>query len=552
MSSLVLSSDRRGRQVEEDKGVQSLAGRIDPKSMGSRAFREKVDAGKAKEKAAAKEGGKRRDADSLQNGAPAAKRAKAGNAMGARDIISAADLMEGMEYIPRTAETRETYELILSAVHDAMGGEQPQDVIRDATDFVIVTLKDENLKDFDKKKEISSAIPGLSTETFTTLVNLGKKITDFGADEGDANKDPDQDKNDGRIDDDVGVAVVFEDEEEDEDRIGDEDEDENAAFEVRDESDDEDIINAQIGGEDATNGTNGASAGVDDEDQEIIIGNEASTSTSGANGKKQSDNIPARDIDGFWLQRLVSQSYPDPHETAEKTASAMALLSADSSLRDCENSLMELFDYENFELVKILLKNRDKIVWCTKLARSDDNQRMDVEVVMRERGVGWILKELATAEAAAAQAANGGDVDIAPPPNEVASIPKANIQAGSLVQPKGTVDLDSMMFGQGARLMSNKKCRLPEGSFKRSKKGYEEIHIPPPEKKAAKPGEELSLEELPEWTRAAFGKAKSLNRVQSRVYPVAFGEDDPILLCAPTGAGKVSQFVHTSDILRRL
>lgn len=539
MSSLVLSSDRRGRQVEEDKGVQSLAGRIDPKSMGTRAFREKVDAGKAKEKAAAREG-KRRD-ENLQNGAPAAKRARAGNAMGARDIISAADLMEGMEYIPRTAETRETYELILSAVHDAMGGEQPQDVIRDATDFVIVTLKDENLKDFDKKKEISSAIPGLSTETFTTLVNLGKKITDFGADEADGAKDPDQDKNDGRIDDDVGVAVVFEDEEEDEDRIGDEDEDENAAFEVRDESDDEDIINAQIGGEDATNGNNTNGAGVDDdEDQEIIIGNETGASTS-ANGKKQSDIIPARDIDGFWLQRLISQSYPDPHETAEKTTSAMALLSADSSLRDCENSLMELFDYENFELVKVLLKNREKIVWCTKLARSDDNQRMDVEVAMREKGVGWILKELANAEAAAVaaqQAANGGDVDMAPPA-EVASIPKANIQAGSLVQPKGTVDLDSMMFGQGARLMSNKKCRLPEGSFKRSKKGYEEIHIPPPEKKAAKPGEELPIEELPEWTRAAFGKAKSLNRVQTKVYPVAFGEDDPILLCAPTGAGKV-------------
>lgn len=537
MSSLVLSSDRRGRQVEEDTGVQSLAGRIDAKAMGSRAFREKVDSGKAKEKQAARET-KRRD-DNMQNGAPAAKRARAGNAMGARDIISAADLMEGMEYIPRTAETRETYELILSAVHDAMGGEQPQDVIRDATDFVIVTLKDENLKDFDKKKEINSAIPGISTETFTTLVNLGKKITDFGADEGDAARDPDQDKNDGRIDDDVGVAVVFEDEEEDEDRIGDEEEDENAAFEVRDESDDEDILNAQIGGEDATGNANGA--GVDDEDQEIIIGNEAGTSAA-TNGKKQTDNIPARDIDGFWLQRLVSQSYPDPHETAEKTASAMALLSAESSLRDCENSLMELFEYENFELVKTLLKNREKIVWCTKLARSDDNARMDVEVAMRERGVGWILKELASAEAAAAQAANG-DVDVSAAPAEVATIPKANLQPGSLVQPKGTVDLDSMMFGQGSRLMSNKKCRLPEGSFKRSKKGYEEIHIPAPEKAIEQPNERMPLEEMPEWTRKAFAGAKALNRIQTKVYPVAFGQDDPMLLCAPTGAGKVNAWI---------
>lgn len=517
------------------------------KSMGDRAFREKVDTGKAKQKQAERDS-KRRE-ELIANAGPAAKRAKtASNAMGARDILSAADLMEGMEYIPRTAETRDTYELILSAVHDAMGGEQPQDVIRDATDFVIVTLKDENLKDFDKKKEIASAIPGISTETFTTLVNLGKKITDFGAEEGEGTKDPDQEKADQRIDDDVGVAVVFEDEEEDEqDRLGDEEEDENAAFEVREESDDEDAVNAQAdGGADASGGAANGGNADDAEDAEIIIGNEASTSTSTSRTKKESDIIPARDIDGFWLQRLISQSYPDPHETAEKTTSAMTILSADSSLRDCENMLMELFDYENFELVKILLKNREKIVWCTKLARSDDNQRMDVEVAMREKGAGWILKELATA--AAAQAANGkngaaGDEDMqVSAPAEVAAIPKTNIQAGSLVQPKGTVDLDSMMFGQGARLMSNKKCRLPEGSFKRSKKGYEEIHIPAPEKKAAKPGDEMPITELPEWTRAAFGKAPSLNRVQTRVYPVAFGEDDPILLCAPTGAGKVSHW----------
>ena len=40
-----------------------------------------------------------------------------------------------------------------------------------------------------------------------------------------------------------------------------------------------------------------------------------------------------------------------------------------------------------------------------------------------------------------------------------------------------------MASGQGDRLMSNKKCKLPEGSFKRAKKGYEEIHIPVPKQK---------------------------------------------------------------------
>lgn len=462
--------------------------------------------------------------------------------MAARDILAAADQMEGMEYIPKTAETRETYELILSAVHEALGGEQPQDVLRDATDFVIVTLKDESLKDFDKKKEINTAIPGLTTEMFTTLVNLGKKITDFGSDDADqAGQNPDEAGRDGaQIDDDVGVAVVFEEDEEDEDRIGDE-EDEEAAFEVRDESEDEDAV-GRTDGEAEENGV--AAEAEDDDDQEIVIGGaegQAATSSKGRKAKA-SDDVPARDIDGFWLQRLISGAYPDPHETAEKTSEAMTILSSESNTRDVENSLMDLFDYdsEKFGMVRILLKNREKIVWCTKLARSDESSRLDVEVVMREKGVGWILKELASAAAAVKAEADGtGTGDDKAAVAEAMAVPKANIAAGSLVQPKGTVDLESMVFTQGARLMTNKKCRLPEGSFKRSKKGYEEIHVPPPKSNASSEKEQVPISDLEEWMQPAFKGARSLNRVQSRLYPVAYGDDDPILLCAPTGAGKV-------------
>lgn len=160
--------DRRGQRHDEGTGEpESLKGRIDFKAMGSRAFRETANTSKAKKQAAEARQRDRADAD----GAPATKRAKsnAGSSMmAARDVIAAADELEGMEYIPRTAETRETYQLILSAVHEAMGGEQPQDVIRGATDFVIVTLKDDSLKDFDKKKEINSAIPDLVSSTSTS------------------------------------------------------------------------------------------------------------------------------------------------------------------------------------------------------------------------------------------------------------------------------------------------------------------------------------------------------------------------------------------------
>lgn len=88
--------------------------------------------------------------------------------------------------------------------------------------------------------------------------------------------------------------------------------------------------------------------------------------------------------------------------------------------------------------------------------------------------------------------------------------------------------------------MSNKKCKLPDGSFKRAKKGYEEIHVPAPKSKPTADSTLVPISDLPLWARDAFPKMQSLNRVQSKLYPVAFGTDEPILLCAPTGAGKVS------------
>jgi len=42
------------------------------------------------------------------------------------------------------------------------------------------------------------------------------------------------------------------------------------------------------------------------------------------------------------------------------------------------------------------------------------------------------------------------------------------------------IDLDSLKFQQGPRLMANKKCTLPKGSTRIAKAGYEEIYVPAP------------------------------------------------------------------------
>jgi pre-mRNA-splicing helicase BRR2 len=186
-------------------------------------------------------------------------------------------------------------------------------------------------------------------------------------------------------------------------------------------------------------------------------------------------------------------------------------------------------------MVALLIKNRDAIVWCTKLARSNEEERHDIEVAMREKGLGWILRALVGDRSGASQstslaASKQLEADGMRPPSTQSSNRSQRM-----------VDIESMIFAQGGHTMSNKKVKLPTGSFKRTGKGYEEIHVPIPEKRVAAPGETpVQIASLPEWTFPVWGKTTQLNPVQSKVFPVAFGTDEPMLLCAPTGAGKVS------------
>ena len=527
LSSLVLTADRSTlprRDKEPDGAPTSLAGKIDAKEMGSRAMRSTPkDLEKKKKKAA---DGKDKDATERQLAKRRTEASAAGAAgaagFGYADIIEATQDVEGLTYRPRTLETREIYQFILAAVHTLLGDQSP-DVVRSAADAVLEVLKLEGVKDFDKKRQVEEVVGTVTSDMFGQLVSLAKKITDYSGEDV-AVVDPDLEKKDAEIDDELGVAVVFDEEEQEED--------DDEGYEIKDESDDEEAEAAAKEDEDASGESEEAG------EEELVIGGEGKK----AKGvKADKDIVSPHVIDGFWVQRQISEIYPDPVTAADKAASVLSILGSESNLRDVENQLIELFEFLSFHTVTKFLKNRDVIVWCTKLARSNADERVNVEVAMREKGVGWILRELAGDRQVKATT-DAMDVDEAK-----SEVPKtATLAPGTTLQPKRTVDLESMMFSQGGHLMSNKKCKLPEGSFKRSRKGFEEIHVPAPKQKPMAEGELVPISALPSWAREAFTVTK-LNRVQSKLYPVAFGTDEPILLCAPTGAGKVGiHFNRTS------
>ncbi|CAI2164952.1 17078_t:CDS:2 [Funneliformis geosporum] len=542
-SNLVLQANRSElpRRDHEPSGEpESLWGKINPKDFGSRAQRDTVKDIQAKRKksqqaAEAEEKKRRRKEESSLK-----------KAYGYSNVLAATEYFDGQSYRPRTKETRETYELMLAFVHQHLG-DQAQDVVRSAADDILKILKDENLKDFDRKREIESFIGSMEPERFAQLVNLGKKITDYHTGEV---MDLDKEGDTGEIDDELGVAVVFDEEEEVEDEYG--------TYEVESEEEEDD----EGGVEAETTGILGVGQIEDDEDKEIasdeenegfktVIGPEISKSKK-ISVAQTDQKISPHDIDAFWLQRLVANYYSDPHTAQEKTSSTMQILVSDINTRDCENELMSLFEYDKFDLVKILTRNRDLIVWCTKLARTgtDGEERQNIEKDMRELGLEWILRDLGGERIRRGEgAARKGVVEDAMEIDDrtvfsLGPIPaavKATLPPGTTATPKAVVDLETLMFTQGGHLMSNKKCKLPEGSFKRSKKGYEEIHVPAPKQKPFSDDEKLiPIKELPVWIQDAFKGARTLNRIQSQIYPVAFGQDENLLVCAPTGSGKTN------------
>uniref|UniRef100_A0AAY4ES98 Activating signal cointegrator 1 complex subunit 3 n=1 Tax=Denticeps clupeoides TaxID=299321 RepID=A0AAY4ES98_9TELE len=109
------------------------------------------------------------------------------------------------------------------------------------------------------------------------------------------------------------------------------------------------------------------------------------------------------------------------------------------------------------------------------------------------------------------------------------------------VAPRQMLDLEDLAFTQGSHFMANKRCQLPDGSFRKQRKGYEEVHVPALKPKPFADDEVLvGIEKLPKYAQAGFEGFKTLNRIQSKLFKTTMETDENLLVCAPTGAGKTN------------
>jgi pre-mRNA-splicing helicase BRR2 len=195
-------------------------------------------------------------------------------------------------------------------------------------------------------------------------------------------------------------------------------------------------------------------------------------------------------IDLDWIRKQLAISTDDPTIDRDIEQLSRQVYDLVCSIQDpgiLEQRLFDLLSSDRLMLIEALIRNRDQII-----ASRNENEFISVS----------------------------GESDLDLP----------------------IIDLENMAFPHGSHTITSKRCILPEKSWKKVHGHYEEIHVPAPAPLPLQPNERLyPVSELPKWTHSAFPHAMvHFNRMQSRVVPVAFGSDDNVLLCAPTGAGKTN------------
>lgn len=438
-------------------------------------------------------------------------------------------------------------------------GNQPTSILTDASNEIITMLKDQNLRDPERHNLISKILTGkatsapnsLSKEKFSVLVNIGKGLDDY---EDFQNQTENKDE---KMDDEMGVAVVFDDSD-------DEAEEGNNLNDEGSEVDDDEVVEVASTSssepEDMEEGDDYEEEGGDEE--KLVIDETAGTSKK----RKHAYNriLSVHEIDAHYLQRQLSVHYDDANVCSELANDVLNILDISSEhvsdLRECENKLLVLLESELFDVIKSILNNRVRIWACISLKRAkDDTERDAIEGVLKKEGTGdgiRVLDEInskSKAEDWSKDRMRGltdsfQNKKTASKEGVSSAIDSIGVKDGmdveALAKSKDDeaieLDLESLAFRDGAHTMTNKKCNLPDKSWRAMKKGYEEVHVPAVRSIISKDEKLVPIKDLPGWAHDAFKGMEKLNRIQSKMCEVALRSSENILLCAPTGAGKTN------------
>ncbi|MCJ1472691.1 hypothetical protein MMC13_001340 [Lambiella insularis] len=230
----------------------------------------------------------------------------------------------------------------------------------------------------------------------------------------------------------------------------------------------------------------------------------------GANGHF---NDGSKDVE--WLKLKTAgvankRSGLNAHELQDQI---QALLASDSSENELQTSLTEIVGYDDLDFVIDLIASRKEILQSSSHTQKQTNGLMGRLQTRKEREEALRSRDFEHKTAAL-------DPTLDRDGPQYPHIYKAH-NAGNTLAAGG------------------KKYALPIGSERIEREKYEEYSIPATKVGTLGAGRKLvQVAELDGLCKRTFKGYKSLNRMQSLVYPVAYKTSENMLICAPTGAGK--------------
>ncbi|PRQ41579.1 putative RNA helicase [Rosa chinensis] len=115
---------------------------------------------------------------------------------------------------PKTRETQAAYEALLGVIQEQLGG-QPPSTVGGAADEVLAVLKNENLKNSEKKSEIEKLLNAIPDSVFDLFVRIGARITDYqdgsnasGANGDEGLDDEDEEEEDSDVEERAGFGAM--------------------------------------------------------------------------------------------------------------------------------------------------------------------------------------------------------------------------------------------------------------------------------------------------------------------------------------------------------
>ncbi len=242
------------------------------------------------------------------------------------------------------------------------------------------------------------------------------------------------------------------------------------------------------------------------------------------NGFKTPDVVTDGVFDKAWL-RLRCAAFARLRSGIDATdleQQITALLASDTSDDELQMSLAEIIGYDDLDFVIELISHRKKILTTSPATIRQTDGLFGTLETRQEREAALHRQDHQHKHAALAPAFD---------------------RSGP--QYPHVYKTDSA--GAGNRLdISGKKYSLPIGSTHNDYPKYEEYSIPATKVGSLAAGQKLvNISEMDGLCQRTFKGYKSLNRMQSLLYPVAYTTSENMLICAPTGAGKTDAAMLT-------